>query len=466
MKLNEHLRGLSHPGSQTVGVVEIAASVLMLAGGVAVTPGPVGASMLWQAGAMMGVGSATLLLALTRWSRPHARLLAIVSAWTAPTLLTWAALWRPPASLGSNDYILTAITVVVLTVVTSVPLLPWHAMTLGLSLEGMYILSCQVAGWWEFSALSAHGHTHHIFLVILALLATFIAANNYEHRCAEYRSNQEAVRAAEALTGAQLRAQLAESAISIGKMAAALSHEINSPLGTLRSSIETLLTVTDRQMDAPPEQLQSLRQTRDQLRRTAEESAARIDEVSARLRRFVGLAEADLKSADLNELLSDVALLHEKEWRQANVGVEFDLEKSIPPLTCRPQLLSSVFSTLLSNAIHAVNENGRVQIATRGHESEVEVTVRDNGRGMRPEEAETIFDPSFKVQAGRVASGNWSLFNSRQIVYEHGGDIRIETAPGEGTVVHVTLPLLARRQPASAGLRGSLRRSPGAPEAP
>ena len=65
-------------------------------------------------------------------------------------------------------------------------------------------------------------------------------------------------------------------------------------------------------------------------------------------------------------------------------------------------------------------------------DGEVEVTIRDNGRGMSAEQADTIFDPSFKVADGRVSSGNWSLFNSRQIVYEHGGDIRIETSPGAG----------------------------------
>jgi signal transduction histidine kinase len=48
------------------------------------------------------------------------------------------------------------------------------------------------------------------------------------------------------------------------------------------------------------------------------------------------------------------------------------------------------------------------------------------------------------VAAGRVASGNWSLFNSRQIVYEHGGAIRLETAPGRGTAMHITLPVVRR----------------------
>ena len=76
-----------------------------------------------------------------------------------------------------------------------------------------------------------------------------------------------------------------------------------------------------------------------------------------------------------------------------------------------------------------------------GMEAEVEVTIRDNGQGMTPEEADTIFEPSFKVNGSRVSSGNWSLFNSRQIVYEHGGEIRIDTAEGRGTAVHVMLPI-------------------------
>ena len=154
------------------------------------------------------------------------------------------------------------------------------------------------------------------------------------------------MRIAEALTGAQLRAQLAENAISVGKMAAALSHEINSPLGALRSSIETLLLSPIGMIDAPPEQRERLPDTRDELRRSIDESAARIDDVTRRLRRFVNLEEAEVKSADLNELLSDVTVLHrERTASRRTSQLEFDLEKSLPPLNCRPQLLTAAFSS-------------------------------------------------------------------------------------------------------------------------
>ena len=59
---------------------------------------------------------------------------------------------------------------------------------------------------------------------------------------------------------------------------------------------------------------------------------------------------------------------------------------------------------------------------------------------MSDEEIENIFDPGFKKSGSRMAAGNWSLFNSRQIVFEHGGEIRIESELGKGTTVCVSLP--------------------------
>jgi signal transduction histidine kinase len=438
-KFREYLARLSAPGVKTVAVVEIVASLLLLFGRLAGGPDRAAEARWWQTAALLAAGLATVGLVHAPWIRRRTRLLAAFSAWLAVSLLLMVSAWQSADVAGASDYILAAATLVLVTTVAAVPLLPWHTLLLGLSVEGVYILSSSLAAKWGIASSSAQSEPHHIFLLLLVLLATGISIMNYDHHRAEYRANIEAVRAAEALTGAQLRAQLAENAISIGKMAAALSHEINSPLGTLLSSVETLMAVADRQLEAP-EQRERLAETRRELCRSIHESAARIDEVSHRLRRFVSMDEAELKSADINELLADVTLLHQEELRAAHVRLEFQLEEKLPPLDCRPQLLSAVFSTLLSNAIHAVNGDGRIAIETHHEPGELEVVIRDNGRGMSEDEAITIFDPSFKVADGRVASANWSLFNSRQIVYEHGGDIRLETAQGQGTAVHVTLP--------------------------
>jgi signal transduction histidine kinase len=430
----EYLSMLSRTGLQTLGFVEIAAAVL-LALPHAAGPG----ARLRQMAATVGIGVLTLAISRLRWSRAYPRLLAAISAWAAPAALVWCSLWKPSVLHSAEDYVLAAITLIVLGAVAAVPLRPWQAFAAGISVVAVYILCIRIAALRAQPVPAGLGEAHSVFLLIVTALATAVAAANYRRRSAEYAAQADAVRSAEALAGAQLRAQLAENAISIGKMAAALSHEINSPLGTLRSSIETLVALTDRQADAPPELRQGLEKTRAELCRSIGESAARIDEVTARLRRLASLEDAETKPADLNELLTDVALIHEQALHERGIRLDFDLEH-LPPFDCRPQLLSAAFSALLSNAIDAVRGGGRIEISTRRRGPQVEITIRDNGRGMSPEEADGIFDPSLKIEGGRVASGNWSLFNSRQIVYEHGGEIRLNTAEGAGTSMSVILP--------------------------
>jgi signal transduction histidine kinase len=439
-KFLDYLRRLSLPGLQTVAAVEFGTPILLTLGRWAAAPHTISFARFMQGAAMMIAGLVTLAISTTPFSRRHARILAAVSAWISLGLLQAMAITQSVTAPDADDYSLAAITLVVVTTVSTVPFLPWQALTFGMSVEAMYGFVCFLAARSGLS-LPPHGDAHHVFLIALALLSTGIAATNYRHRRDEYDANQESIRVAEALTGAQLRAQLAENAISIGKMAAALSHEINSPLGTLRSSIDTLGAITDRLCAASPAERERLRATALELRDTVHQSAARIEEVTKRLRRFVSLDEAELKSADLNELLSDVTLLHEREIQDGHIQLRMDLESKLPRLNCRPQLLSAAFSSLLRNAIQAVNGTGRIEIQTRSGDSSVEVFIRDNGRGMSPDEAENAFDPAFKVSGSRVSSANWSLFNSRQIVYEHGGEIRLDSSLGRGTTVQVTLPV-------------------------
>jgi signal transduction histidine kinase len=424
-KFREFLARAAAPRVKLLAMVEIAGALLLQFGRMAGGAGRMlDAAPWWQTGAMMAVGAATL--AAARFKPGWPRLLGAVSAWGAAALLLAVSAWRQADMAGADDVLLGAITVVLVTAAALLPLAPRCAVAMGLGVEGVHILC---------SRLSPHAmrsQPHHIFLLLVALLAAGIAAANYEHWRGEFAAVEDAVRAAETLAGAQLRAQLAESALSLGKMAAALTHEINSPLGTLRSSIKTLEAMEARGIERP--------ETRADLVRSMEAPAARIEEVTRRLGRLVALEDADMKAADLNDLLAEVLFLHEEEMASARVRLETELEKPLPPLNCRPQLLQAVFSALLSNAIQAVNGDGRIAIRSAMGPDGIEVTIRDNGRGMAAEEAETMFEPRLKVAEGRVASGNWSLFHSRQIVYEHGGNIKVETEEGRGTAVHVTLP--------------------------
>ncbi|PWU03583.1 MAG: hypothetical protein C5B51_18775 [Terriglobia bacterium] len=439
-KFRDFIGRLSWTGLRTVAAVEIVAPMLMFLGRLAAEPRTTAIlAHFWQMIAVSAIGAGTLLL--SNRLRRHSRLLCGVSVWSACFVLICTNLWKLRASFGQDDYILGVVALIVVTAAVSVPFRTLDMLALGFGVEATDILATWLTVHGQISAVALSGAAHHLFLLMLIVLATAVVTVNYEHRKAEYNAQQETIRVVETLTAAQLRAQLAENAISIGKLAAALSHEINTPLGTMRSSIETLLALTARQTESAPAKREIVTRMRDELCRSITESTARIEDVMLRLRRLVSLEEAELKSADVNDLLSDVTLLYQAQIDGRSIRVDFDLEPHLPRITCRPQLLSAVFSNLLSNAINAVNGDGRIRIITRMEDSTVEVTVSDNGRGMSAEEAENAFNPSLKVAEGRVASANWSLFNTRQMVYEHGGEIRIDTAEGKGTTVRVLLPL-------------------------
>jgi signal transduction histidine kinase len=214
---------------------------------------------------------------------------------------------------------------------------------------------------------------------------------------------------------------------------------LNTPLGALKSATDTMLVMAAKQATAPPEAQERLVTIQAELRKSVNSSIERLKNVIARLQRFIDLDHTERQPADLNELLGDLAVLFAPVMKE-KVKLEFDL-RPIPVLTCRPQQIRSVFSSLLSNAIDAVAGEGRIVVTSERIDSTVQVRIQDNGRGMEAEELENIFDPGFKVTAGRVSTGNWSLFSSRQIVFEHGGDIHITSTLHEGTTVSVILPI-------------------------
>jgi signal transduction histidine kinase len=161
--------------------------------------------------------------------------------------------------------------------------------------------------------------------------------------------------------------------------------------------------------------------------------------IVARMQRFTNLDRAEVQQVNLNDLLGDVCAIVQPQAGD-KVAVRLDLSP-IPLLVCRPQQLSVVFSSLLNNALGALDNGGRIAVCTRRNETVVEVEIHDNGRGVAAEQLRTIFDPGFRVSEDRVSTGNWSMFSARQIVREHGGEIRIASEQGRGTTVTVILPL-------------------------
>lgn len=277
-----------------------------------------------------------------------------------------------------------------------------------------------------------------MFVFLVALLSTALAAVVHRRLFATYIAHQRELRASEDLRVAQMRAFLSENAAAMGRLAAALSHELNSPVGVIKSCVDTLEVLVEKKDNAGESERRRLEKMQHELLAAARASAERLHEIVGRMLRFTNLDRAEMQSLDLNSLVRDVAYLVESDLKGV-ARIELAL-RTLPPVTCRPQQVSAVFSNLLYIAVEASGPGGAVRIATHCRDGQVEVRIDDSGPGLDTNALRSVFEPGFRVRGNRVATGNWSLFSARQVIREQGGEISVESRPGQGTTVTVVLP--------------------------
>jgi signal transduction histidine kinase len=221
-----------------------------------------------------------------------------------------------------------------------------------------------------------------------------------------------------------------------------MSHEVNSPLGTLKSTIDTWFLLASRDKDADAQSAR-LSKVQTELRRTLDESVKRMSEVIERIQRWTNLDRADIQYVDLNLLLFDLLML-----RLTPAGADTPVPDirlgDLPEIFCRPMTLRRVFAGLIDHAVRraqaAEDGSGCVDIWTRPQGDDVIVEIADNGPPVPPEEAAQFFNLVFRIEGTRMTC-NWDLFTARSDLREQGGDIRRESTPDRANRFIVRLPL-------------------------
>ncbi|MEW5978920.1 MAG: HAMP domain-containing sensor histidine kinase [Acidobacteriota bacterium] len=348
---------------------------------------------------------------------------SMVVAWLKMSAMVPDSAWQNPAPLIS----------VLLIGVVCLPLKPVHTFSLGLCLSFGY--------WTATRAVSAPRLTvmQQYFVIELftwTAVCTILTAVLYAQRSAAYRARRQAQRSFEDLRRAQARLLLAENSAAQVRLAAALSHELNSPVGVLNSAVKSLLSAMKR-LTEPASDPDRLQQAVQAIAHSADQSCERLNVIIKRLQRFTNLDRAEVSVVDINELLRNAVELIPPHSRQR---VSLDL-KPLPPLKCRPQQLNAVFSNLLRNATQSAEGEALVHVSSSSKNGDIVVRVQDHGRGIPKDRLPGLFEPGLMVKEGRVAITNWSLFNSKSILVEHGGEIHVESEEGKGTTVTVRLPL-------------------------
>jgi signal transduction histidine kinase len=223
----------------------------------------------------------------------------------------------------------------------------------------------------------------------------------------------------------------ADKLATVGELAAGAAHEIRNPLTSIRSTAQFLT--------------KDLPEGRQPLVNGIIEEVDRIDHIIASLLSLSKSTEMKIVRADLIDVLHQTLLLLEPELRARDITVEEELKTDTAVIEGDQAQLKQLFLNILLNSIQAMPEGGKISLGIAenapgdgdDHHALV-ITMKDTGRGIKPEDLPKVFDPFFTTKESGTGLG---LSISYGIVSKHGGEIRIgSSTDGTGTTVTIHLP--------------------------
>jgi signal transduction histidine kinase len=157
-----------------------------------------------------------------------------------------------------------------------------------------------------------------------------------------------------------------------------------------------------------------------------------------------GYLSLKIETVDIGKLLREVYELT-REWAgRENLQTTLDCPADIGMINADARRIKQILVNLIRNAISFTPGGGSISVAAKGTGTSVEITVKDTGIGIHPDDQEKLFTP-FKRSAtttalGKAAGPGLGLSLVRNIAYLHGGDVTLESRVGEGTTITVILP--------------------------
>ncbi|MHC4654887.1 MAG: sensor histidine kinase [Planctomycetota bacterium] len=230
----------------------------------------------------------------------------------------------------------------------------------------------------------------------------------------------------------RLREQLfqQEKMVLIGQIAASVAHELNTPLGTILLRAQLV-----------PQQIGSGSDLSDL--KVIESEAKRCRRIVDSLLGFSRRSEGVISRASVNSLVRESLSLVENDLTLKGILIETDYSTNEITVEVDCNQMQQVLLNLITNAIDAMPEGGRLWIATRllSDNGNVEIQVRDSGCGMDEDVQNQAFEAFFTTKERGKGTG-LGLAICQRIVEEHEGKIKIQSRPNRGTTVSIHLPYI------------------------
>jgi signal transduction histidine kinase len=232
------------------------------------------------------------------------------------------------------------------------------------------------------------------------------------------------------------RERLRDRLAAVGEMAAAIAHEVKNPL----AGIEVMAGLLRRKIASLPDAQALLTDIISE----AKMANAIVQEVLE----FVRPIRLEVEHTAVPDAVQAAVQLAGTKAQRGDIVVDVKVPKALPLIHADRYQLAQLFTNLLTNAYEAMEGRGHVTIRAADASindgadgrAAVLVEVADDGPGMPPELAERVFKPFFTTKPQGSGLG---LAIVRKIVDAHDGNIDMETAPGQGTRIRITLPVAA-----------------------
>jgi two-component system, NtrC family, sensor kinase len=219
----------------------------------------------------------------------------------------------------------------------------------------------------------------------------------------------------------------ADKLSGLGTLAAGIAHEMNNPLYSIMGFTEAIME---------EKQISKIQPLAQKVLDRSKHMASVILNLSGYVRTN---DKNSMKEVDVNEKLeaaTEMALM-------GSYTDDIDLVKnfgSVPSLQAKPEEIQQVFLNIISNAIQAMEGKGKLTLSSQQDNGFVVVQIQDTGPGISPEHITKVFDPFFTTKEQGEGTG-LGLNIVHRVVKQNGGDIKIESEPGEGTTFVISFPV-------------------------
>lgn len=217
-----------------------------------------------------------------------------------------------------------------------------------------------------------------------------------------------------------------------------VAHELKTPLAAVQGFINVILD-------------DSLNVSADQRKEYLKRSVLRLNSLKDLVNDLLDISRMELKtknreieSLNIEEIITNTVQLLELEAEKRKLTIVKEIQHSIPKINADQNEITRLITNLLSNAIKYNRENGKIYISAKVQDSYLNITIKDSGIGMKPEEKSRLFNEFFRAKNEKtrgISGTGLGLTIVKRIVDSYHGKIEVESEYGSGTSFIINLPL-------------------------